>query len=102
MHESFWQKLLKFYLPLALFIIFLLFPFYWMFNTSLKPMKELYNLKLNPFYIHSPTLANVKTLLFDTIFFRWMFNTFFVAIFSTAISLSPSLLAAYAIRRLKF
>jgi len=102
MHESFWQKLLKFYIPLALFILFLLFPFYWMFNTSLKPMKELYNLKLNPFYIHSPTLDNIKTLFFETIFFRWMYNTFFVAILSTVISLGASLLAAYAIQRLKF
>jgi multiple sugar transport system permease protein len=101
-HESFWGKFFRFYLPLAVFIIFLLFPFYWMVNTSLKPMKELYNLKLNPFYVHNPTLENVKVLFFETIFLRWMYNTFFVAILSTVLSLGTSLLAAYAIQRLKF
>jgi multiple sugar transport system permease protein len=73
-----------------------------MVNTSLKPMKELYNLKLNPFYVHNATLENIKVLLFETIFLRWMYNTFFVAILSTVVSLVTSLLAAYAIQRLKF
>jgi multiple sugar transport system permease protein len=100
--ERFGSKLIKFYVPLVLYLFFLLFPFYWMANTVFKSDKELYNLKLNPFVIHSPTLANIVQLFTETIFLRWMANTFFVAILATLISLAASLLAAYAIQRLQF
>ncbi len=96
------SKLLKFYVPLVLYLIFLLFPFYWMFNTVFKADTELYNLNLNPFYIHTWTLNNIVKLFTETIFLRWMGNTFFVAISATVISLATSLLAAYAIQRLRF
>jgi multiple sugar transport system permease protein len=88
--------------PLALYLIFLLFPFYWMVNTVFKADNELYNLNLNPLYIHTWTLSNIVKLFTETIFLRWMANTFFVAITATLISLVASLLAAYAIQRLQF
>jgi multiple sugar transport system permease protein len=100
--ERFGSKLVKFYIPTALYLVFLLFPFYWMGITVFKSDKELYNLKLNPFLIHSPTLENVVHLFTQTIFLKWMWNTFFVAILATLISLAASLLAAYAIQRLRF
>jgi multiple sugar transport system permease protein len=96
------SKLLKFYVPLVLYLIFLLFPFYWMFNTVFKADTELYNLSLNPFYIHTWKISNLVKLFTETIFMRWMVNTFFVAITATVISLVASLLAAYAIQRLRF
>ena len=96
------SKILKFYLPLVLYLFFLLFPFYWMVNTVFKPDKELYNLKINPLYVLHPTLENIVLLFTETIFLRWMANTFFVAILATVISLATSLLAAYAIQRLRF
>lgn len=102
MREGFYDRLIKFYIPLLIFLFVLLFPFYWMFNTAFKSDAELYNLKLNPFVIHNPTLHNVITLFRDTLFLRWMFNTFFVAILATLLSLGASLLAAYAIQRLRF
>jgi multiple sugar transport system permease protein len=96
------SKMLKFYAPLVLYLVFLLFPFYWMVNTTFKSDNELYDLSLNPFVIHSPTLENLQRLFTETIFLRWMANTFFVAITATLISLLASLLAAYAIQRLRF
>jgi multiple sugar transport system permease protein len=96
------SKVLKFYVPTFLYLIFLLFPFYWMLNTTLKSDNELYNLNLNPFFIYSPTLDNIIKLFRETIFLTWMANTFFVAITATIISLVASLLAAYAIQRLQF
>jgi multiple sugar transport system permease protein len=92
----------KFYVPLAAYLVFLLFPFYWMVNTVFKSDIELYNLDINPLYVHSPTLGNIVSLFTETIFLRWMANTFFVAITATLISLAASLLAAYAIQRLQF
>ena len=96
------EKFFRFYLPLFLFLLFLLFPFYWMFATTFKSDMELYNLKLNPFLIHTWSLTNLKHLFFETRFLRWLCNTFFVAITSTIISLSASLLAAYGIQRIRF
>ena len=96
------SKVLKFYVPLVLYLIFLLFPFYWMVNTVFKSDNELYNLSINPLYIHTWTLSNIIKLFTETIFLRWMANTFFVAIAATIISLVASLLAAYAIQRLRF
>ncbi|MGD0627671.1 MAG: carbohydrate ABC transporter permease [Thermodesulfobacteriota bacterium] len=102
MREKFFARLVKFYIPLFAFLFGLLFPFYWMFITAFKSDTELYNLKLNPFTIHQPTLHNVYVLFKETLFTQWMINTFFVAILATLISLAASLMAAYAIQRLRF
>ncbi len=102
MRERLFEKFIKFYLPLFVFLFVLLFPFYWMFNTAFKSDTELYNLKLNPFLIHNPTLHNVIMLFKETLFSQWMVNTFFVSILATLLSLGASLLAAYSIQRLRF
>jgi multiple sugar transport system permease protein len=102
LREKFFARLVKFYIPLFAFLFGLLFPFYWMFITAFKSDTELYNLKLNPFFIHQPTLHNIYVLFKETLFTQWMINTFFVAILATLISLAASLMAAYAIQRLRF
>jgi multiple sugar transport system permease protein len=97
------RRLVTIYLPLALFVIVLLFPFYWMAITSFKPNAELYDYKkYNPFWIGSPTLDHIKKLLFGTAYPRWLMVTMGVAICSTTLSLFSSVLAAYAIQRLRF
>jgi multiple sugar transport system permease protein len=102
MVQGFTQKLIRFYIPLALFLLFLLFPFYWMLVTTFKSDAELYNLRLNPFYVYTWSLTNVKHLIVDTPFLRWLYNTFVVSIVSAFISLATSLLAAYGIQRIRF
>lgn len=102
MARPFHQRWLRFHLPLILFLVFLLFPFYWMLVTTFKSDEELYNLSLNPFLIHTWTLANVRHLLWDTPFLRWLGNTLVVSILSAFISLATSLLAAYGIQRIRF
>jgi len=102
LRERWVEKFVKFYLPLLVFLFVLLFPFYWMFITAFKSDAELYNLKLNPFLIHQPTLQNVIMLFKETLFNQWMVNTFFVSILATLLSLGASLLAAYSIQRLRF
>ncbi len=97
------RRVVTVYVPLALFVIVLLFPFYWMTITALKPNDELYDYKhYSPFWVHSPTLANIRSLLFDTDYPRWLMITMGVAVASTAISIIASVLAAYAIERLRF
>ena len=95
-------KLLKIYLPLGLFLFVLLFPFYWMGVTTFKPDNELLSRDGNPFWIISPTMAHIEKLLFRTEYPQWMWNTVVVSVTSTFFSLFASVLAAYAIERLRF
>ncbi len=97
------RRVITLYLPLALFVIVLLFPFYWMAITAIKPNAELLDFKNNnPFWVKSPTLDNINKLLFQTDYPRWLWTTMMVAVVATALSLFASVLAAYAIQRLKF
>jgi multiple sugar transport system permease protein len=97
------RRIVTVYLPLAVFVFILLFPFYWMTITAFKSNGELLDFQHNnPFWIHSPTLANIRELLFDTEYPRWLVITMSVAVGSTVISLFASVLAAYAIQRLRF
>ena len=101
-----WKKWLWFYLPMGLFIVALLFPFYWMMVTTLKPDGELYrpwNHPLySPFWTSAPTLDHVKSLLQDTLFGTWMWNTMLIATVATLISLFCGVIGGYALARLRF
>ncbi len=97
------RRVVTVYVPLLIFVFILLVPFYWMTITTFKPNAELYDYKnFNPFWVAAPTLANVKKLLFETSYPHWLFTTMLVAVCSTVLSLVSSVLAAYAIQRLKF
>ncbi len=96
------RRVVTLYIPLAIFVFVLLFPFYWMVMTSFKPNEELVSRAANPFWIIEPTLAHFEKLLFRTEYPRWLWNTMFVAFASTFLSLFASVLGAYAIERLRF
>ncbi|MBR0658325.1 carbohydrate ABC transporter permease [Neoroseomonas oryzicola] len=97
------RRMVTIWVPLACFLLILLFPFYWMSITAFKPNAELYDYNThNPFWITSPTLDHIRLLLFGTSYPRWLLTTMTVAICSTVLSLIASTLAAYAIQRLRF
>jgi multiple sugar transport system permease protein len=96
------RRVVTVYVPLGAFLVVLLFPFYWMAMTAFKPDEELLSREGNPFWISSPTLAHVKKLLFDTQYPSWLWNTLLVSIVSTLLSIVCSVLAAYAIERLRY
>jgi multiple sugar transport system permease protein len=100
--ETYLKRLMVFYIPLFLFVFAMLFPFLWMFITSIKPDPELYNPRLSPFLVRQPTLSHWKMLFNDTLFTQWAINTLWVACASTAISLFAGVLAGYALARLIF
>lgn len=95
-------RLLIFWVPLLLFIVITLFPFYWMLLASLKANSELYNLQAFPFWVSTPTLDHYTYLFERTLYARWLTNTMIVSIASTAISVTFSILAGYALARLRF
>ena len=104
--ERKWKKWVTFYLPMAVFILFTLFPFYWMAVTALRPDHELYRTwrqaSATPFWTLEPTLEHFKELLQTTAFPHWLWNTMLIAIVSTVISLICGMFAGYALARLKF
>ena len=101
--ESLPRKVVTLYLPLFVILIVLLFPFYWMALTSIKPDEQLIDMdKFNPFWVIHPTFKHISKLLFETQYPRWLWNTMYVAVGATALSLFASVLAAYAIVRLRF
>ncbi|HEY2243516.1 MAG TPA: carbohydrate ABC transporter permease, partial [Xanthobacteraceae bacterium] len=101
-----WRRWAYFYIPLGGFVFWLLFPFYWMLVTSVRPDRELYRPWMapnyTPFWTAHPTLVHIVDLLTETLFTRWMLNTLFIAIVSTLISLFCGIFAGYALSRLKF
>ncbi|MEO6748458.1 MAG: carbohydrate ABC transporter permease [Casimicrobiaceae bacterium] len=96
------QRLLTLWIPLSGFVVVLLFPFYWMVVTTIKPDAELLDRTGNPFWVAHPTFAHIHKLLFDTEYVDWVWNTVLVSVSATFISLFCSVLAAYAIERLRF
>ncbi len=101
--DSGMRRIITIYIPLSIFVIVLLFPFYWMAITAFKPNGELMNYRdNNPFWINHPTFANINKLLFETDYGHWLVTTMSIAFGSTFLSLLASVLAAYAIQRLRF
>ena len=96
------RRVVTVFIPLGIFVFVLLFPFYWMTITSFKPDNELLARDGNPFLVIAPTLAHFKKLLFNTAYPEWLWNTVIISVVSTFVSLAASVLAAYAIERLRF
>jgi multiple sugar transport system permease protein len=95
-------RTLRLYLPLSLLLILMLFPFYWMLITSIKPNRELYNARIMPLIVYQPTLKHYVDLISETNFLTWTYNTFLVAIVSTAVSLVLGTMTAYPLARMNF
>jgi len=101
--ESFPRRLVTLYIPLFIILVVLLFPFYWMGLTSIKPDEQLIDMNTyNPFWVVHPTFKHIYKLLFETEYPRWLWNTMYVAVGATTLSIIASVLAAYAIVRLRF
>ncbi len=96
------RRTLSIYLPLAFYLVFLLFPFYWMSIVSLKPTNDIFDLKLNPFWIQQFTLENYLYLFQNTDFAEWVKNTIIISVVSTVLSLACSVFIGYALARLRF
>jgi multiple sugar transport system permease protein len=77
-----------------------IFPALWILFTSLKTEAEL-TVKPITWLPHLPTAANYLRAFTDQPLLLFLFNSFMVAILSTALTLFVSVLAAYALSRLQ-
>jgi len=90
------------YLPLAVFLLWALFPVYWMLITAIKPDAELTAARGNPLWVADPTLKNLTGLFRETNFPIWLRNSALVSVITTVLSVAVSSLAAYSLARLRF
>ena len=90
------------YVLLLLWAVIVLFPFYWMLLTSVKSYGS-YNAEHIPsFFTLHPTLQNYQDAFTAVPLGRYLANTLFFTIITTAAMLIVITLAAFAFARLKF
>jgi multiple sugar transport system permease protein len=88
---------------ILLFMLFFLFPPYWMAITSLKTNQEIEGLKGIPLIIQEgATLQHYRDLLAKTDFLVYFKNSVLVTLPTVLLSMAISVLAAYALSRLGF
>ena len=106
-HMTMSQRLLKplmtagTYLFLSVMALIVLFPFYWMVISSLKTLAE-YKLNTPTFWPTEIVLSNYTEAFSTGNLGRLFFNTAYVGIVSTILSLVITILTAFALARLEF
>jgi len=97
------RRVLFLYVPLILVLMALLLPLYWMLITSFKGEVEIYSFSSQaPLIVKAPTLINYEWLFTKIPYARFFLNTIVVALVTTTFSLLVSVLAGYAVARLRF
>ncbi|RKQ32507.1 carbohydrate ABC transporter permease [Oceanobacillus halophilus] len=87
-----------FYFFLALFIFIVMFPFIWVFLTSIKPVGEIFS-SFN-WFTSNPTLESYESAITSRPLFKYMLNSFIVASVTTLIALTFASFTSYAVTRL--
>jgi multiple sugar transport system permease protein len=87
------------------FVVFAVFPFYWMVVTTFKQNADLYvgaaNVKHNPFIFNRPpVLDHLRTLFWQTLYPTWLFNTLWVGAVVVVVTLLLAVPAGYSLARL--
>lgn len=90
------------YVMLAFWAVMVLFPFYYMILTSVKDFGA-YNAEFTPkLFTASPTIENYKTAFDAVPLSDYFYNTLIYTLFTTALMLIVSILAAFAFARISF
>src|ERR1700709_2841490 len=97
------RRLVTLYLPLSIIVFVLLFPFYWMGLTAIKPDEQLLDLdKFKPFRTLNPPSQHVHKLLFESYYPWWLWNTMYGSDCAWELSSGASIRQRYAIVRLRY
>ncbi|MDQ3458450.1 MAG: carbohydrate ABC transporter permease [Deinococcota bacterium] len=86
-------------LLIALVLVVMLFPFYWMILTSFRSQVD--NVSPVPVWWFTPTLENYQNVIRRNNFLEFTWNSFVIASLSTGFGLVLGLPAAYSIARFK-
>ncbi len=91
---------------LALVSVFMMFPLYYSIIQSLKPIEEIFIFPPR-FYVQNPTIQNFLQVYYlsgnlEVPFTRYLFNSVFVTVVGTAMSLVLASLAGYSLAKGKY
>ena len=87
------------WVAVVLIMLFCLFPFYWLINTSLKTGSDLSSAELIP---PNPSLKNYESIFEDSNFTTALKNSVIIAGTTTILALLIGSFAGYALARLRF
>jgi ABC-type glycerol-3-phosphate transport system permease component len=80
-------------------VLFAVFPIWWIFLQAIKPISE--DQIGNPFWTWAPTLAGFEEVLHGRLVPQWLLNTAILLVVGITLTLVVSLLAGYALARLR-
>jgi multiple sugar transport system permease protein len=86
------------YAALAVLTLFCLFPFVWMLDTALKPLREVQSLHPS-LTILRPSLDSFRRVLFQTAFPIYFRNSLIVSVSATLVTLIIGVFAGYVLSR---
>ncbi len=86
---------------LGIYLLFAMFPFYWLFVTSIKTEKEVYSFPVD-YFPKKPTLVNYVNVWMNSRFPRYFLNSGVVALVSSTIVTFIAILGAYSLARYNF
>lgn len=87
-----------FYVFLTIFVFVVMFPFIWVFLTSIKPVGEIFS--SFRWFTANPTLESYEAALTNRPLLRYMLNSFVVSGLTTLLALAFASFTAYAVTRL--
>ena len=90
------------YISLIISAIILLTPPVYMLITSLKTSAEIADQKGNPWIVRNPTLENYWELITNSLFQGFFINSVIVTLVVVALTMVISILAAFALARMRF
>lgn len=90
------------YISLIISAIILLTPPVYMLITSLKTSAEIADQKGNPWIVRNPTLDNYWELITNSLFQGFFINSVIVTVVVVAVTMVISILAAFALARMRF
>ncbi len=90
-----------FWVIVAIIFIYLIFPFYWAINSSLKTENELFRTPAT-FWPDALTWGNYVAVFQNAQFVRGLFNSAVVAVSTVVLALVVGSFAAYALGKLRF
>lgn len=90
------------FLFLSLFLVVVLFPFYWMVITSLKPTQaDIYAYPIQ-YWPANPSLNNYRTILRKENFSNYFFNSLTISTAAGCLAVFVGMFASYVIARYRF
>lgn len=89
------------YLGLALFLVYTVFPLIWLFLTSIKSKKEMYNFPVE-YWPDNPTFINYQEVINHGNFVRYTLNSLLLALAVGAAVALITCMSAYVLARMEF